>query len=182
MIGIPIGLLYSNMGEWLIHKYVLHGLGRSKRSFWSFHWHEHHRAARKNGMHDEAYEKSLFGRGAGWNAQTKEALSIFIMGVAHAPLFPVAPFFTAAVWYSMVNYYRVHRRAHLDPVWAEAHLPWHVDHHLGANQDANWCVTRPWFDHLVGTRVPRERTAPTPVVPASYQPSYQPSYQTVGTT
>ena len=177
MIGIPIGLLYSNLGEWLIHKYVLHGLGRNKRSFWSFHWHAHHRASRKSGMYDAAYASSLWG--GGWNAQAKEALSIFLMGVAHAPLLPVAPFFTATVWYSMLRYYRVHQRAHLDPAWAEAHLPWHVDHHLGANQDANWCVTRPWFDDWLGTRVPRvpaERTAFTA------SPSPEPSTQTVGIT
>ena len=25
---------------------------------------------------------------------------------------------------------------------------------MGPNQDANWCVTRPWFDILMGTREP----------------------------
>jgi sterol desaturase/sphingolipid hydroxylase (fatty acid hydroxylase superfamily) len=25
---------------------------------------------------------------------------------------------------------------------------------MGPNQAANWCVTRPWFDHLMGTREP----------------------------
>jgi sterol desaturase/sphingolipid hydroxylase (fatty acid hydroxylase superfamily) len=32
-------------------------------------------------------------------------------------------------------------------------IPWHYDHHMNANQDANWCVTKPWFDYLLGTRV-----------------------------
>ena len=36
---------------------------------------------------------------------------------------------------------------------AREHLPWHVDHHLGRNQDTNWCVTKPWFDYIMGTRV-----------------------------
>jgi sterol desaturase/sphingolipid hydroxylase (fatty acid hydroxylase superfamily) len=71
-----------------------------------------------------------------------------------APLFPVAPFFTATMFYCSFDYYRKHKRAHLDPRWAREHLPWHVDHHLGPNQDANWCVTRPWFDHIMGTRKP----------------------------
>ena len=53
-----------------------------------------------------------------------------------------------------MRYYRVHKRAHLDPEWAKVHLPWHYDHHMGPNQNANWCVTRPWFDHLMGTREP----------------------------
>ena len=25
---------------------------------------------------------------------------------------------------------------------------------MGSNQDANWCVTRPWFDWIMRTRVP----------------------------
>ena len=155
MIGFPLGLLYSNAGEWLIHKYVLHGLGRNKKSFWAYHWHEHHRAARKNDHRDPDYERSVFG----WHAQGKEALALGLMCLAHAPLFPVAPFFTAAVWYSAWRYHRVHKRAHLDPAWAREHLPWHMDHHLGANQDANWCVTWPFFDVIMGTCDPYVGTA-----------------------
>ncbi|TNE46521.1 MAG: hypothetical protein EP343_23230 [Deltaproteobacteria bacterium] len=150
MIGIPLGLLYSNAGEWLLHKYVLHGLGKRKKSFWSFHWHNHHKEVRRNEHIDEAYDDSPFQ----WNAQGKEVASLLALGLGHAPLFPVAPFFTATVWYSMVNYYRVHKKSHLDPEWAKENLPWHYDHHMGPNQDANWCVTRPWFDVLMGTREP----------------------------
>ena len=101
----------------------------------------------------------VFPDGETWNAQTKEAAAIFAMGLVHAPLFPVAPFFTATVWYSMIRYHTLHRRAHIDPAWAAEHLPWHVDHHLGPNQDANWCVTHPWFDDWMGTRVMREGRA-----------------------
>ena len=35
MLGIPLGLAASNATEWLMHKYVLHGLGRKKDSFWA---------------------------------------------------------------------------------------------------------------------------------------------------
>ena len=55
MIGIPLGLAYSNFGEWMLHRYVLHGLGRKRESFWSFHWHEHHQRSRRNEMVDEQY-------------------------------------------------------------------------------------------------------------------------------
>src|SRR5262245_50757626 len=150
MIGIPLGLAYSNAGEWFIHKYVLHGSGRKRKSYWSFHWLEHHRAARLEHMRDADYERSVFR----WNAQGKEALALGLAAVAHLPLFPIAPFFTGTVVYSMLNYYRKHKRAHLDPEWAKEHLPWHYDHHMGPDQDANWCVTKPWFDHLMGTRKP----------------------------
>jgi sterol desaturase/sphingolipid hydroxylase (fatty acid hydroxylase superfamily) len=150
MIGIPLGLAYANAGEWLIHKHILHGLGKRRGSFWSFHWHEHHRAARKYDHYDPDYRRSLLG----WNAQTKEAIGLVGLGLLHLPLFPVAPFFTGTLCYSLVNYYRVHKRAHLDPTWARAKLPWHYDHHMGPDQDANWCVTRPWFDRILGTRRP----------------------------
>ena len=149
MLGIPIGLLYANAGEWLIHKYVLHGLGRNKSSMWSYHWHDHHRIVRQNGHVDPAYQRSVFAP----NAQGKEALGLFVLALAHLPLLPVAPYFVAAVEYSAFYYYHVHQRAHRDPVWARKHLRWHYDHHMGRNQDANWCVTWPWFDWVMGTRV-----------------------------
>ena len=38
--------------------------------------------------------------------------------------------------------------------WARENLPWHYDHHMGPDQNANWCVTKPWFDHVMGTRKP----------------------------
>jgi hypothetical protein len=148
MIGFPLGLLYANAGEWLIHKYVLHGMGRDKASLWSFHWHEHHREARKNEFRDKNYELPVVGE----HAQGREAAALAVAAIAHAPLFPVAPFFTSAVWFSIANYYRVHKRSHLDPEWARENLSWHYDHHMGSNQDANWCVSFPWFDWIMGTR------------------------------
>jgi len=151
MIGIPLGLLAANATEWLVHKYVLHGLGRDKRSFWRFHWHDHHRNVRRHDHVDPDYQRPLL---SSWNGQSKEAVALVGAALAIAPLFPIAPFFVGTVAYSAVNYYRKHKRAHLDPAWAREHLPWHYDHHMGPNQHANWCVTRPWFDHLMGTREP----------------------------
>jgi sterol desaturase/sphingolipid hydroxylase (fatty acid hydroxylase superfamily) len=152
MLGAPLGLLYANAGEWLIHRYVLHGLGKKKTSFWSFHWGEHHRAARKHEFFDPDYDRSVFGK----HAQGKEALAVVGLMLAHAPLLPVAPFFTAAVWYSALNYLYTHKRAHLDPEWAKQNLKHHYDHHMGLDQDQNWGVTRAWFDVLLGTRVDYE--------------------------
>ena len=151
MIGIPLGLLAANATEWVVHKYVLHGLAQNKGSFWSFHWHDHHRNVRKNDHVDPDYQAPLFSK---WNGQSKEALALVGTAIAGAALFPVAPFFAGTVLYSAINYYRKHKRAHLDPAWAREHLPWHYDHHMGPNQHANWCVTRPWFDHIMGTREP----------------------------
>jgi len=156
MIGIPLGLMYANAGEWLIHKYILHGAGRKRKSVWSFHWHDHHKKARKNNHIDEGYGRPVW---SGWTSQSKEAVALVSLTAVHLPLLPVAPFFTGTVVYAAVNYYRVHKRAHLDAQWARENLPWHYDHHMGADQDKNWCVTRPWFDWLMGTRVPFVGTA-----------------------
>lgn len=150
MLGAIAGLLYANAGEWVIHRFVLHGHGRDKRSPWSFHWHEHHRECRKNRFVDSHYKRSLLQ----WNPQSKEALALLGLSAVHAPLFPIAPGFTAAVWFSAFHYYRVHKKSHLDPEWARRHLPWHYDHHMGPNQNANWCVSWPLFDHIMGTRIP----------------------------
>lgn len=149
MIGIPLGLLYANAGEWLIHKHLLHGLGKNRKSFWSFHWHEHHNESRKQEMVDGHYLAPLF---RGWNAQTKEAVALLAGLAVHAPVAPVAPFFYGTLLYATWRYYKVHKRAHLDPEWAKENLPWHYDHHMGPEQDANWCVTHPFFDWVMGTR------------------------------
>ena len=155
MIGIPIAMLYANAFEWWAHKHLLHGLGKKTHSFFAFHFFDHHRAARKHGMRDDGYANGVFG-GA---PQRKEALLLAGLVVVHVPLFPVAPFFTATVAYSAVNYWRTHKRAHLDPAWAEEHLPWHVEHHMGRDQDANWCVTHPFFDKVMGTATARSTRA-----------------------
>ncbi len=150
MIGLPIALLVANAAEWFLHKHVLHGLGQNKKSFWRFHWHEHHAHSRRNGHYDSDYERSPLAN----NAQGKEVVGLVGLAAMVTPLLPVAPFFVGGLYYASYRYYRVHRRAHLDPDWAREHLRWHYDHHMGPDQHQNWCVTKPWFDHLMGTRQP----------------------------
>ena len=169
MSGIPLGLLYANAMEWAVHKHVLHDKGRKRGTFWGFHLHAHHKASVLHDFYDEDYDKPVWSTQARW----REAWTLAGITAAHLPLAPVAPLFTATVAWSAVRYYRVHKRAHLDPAWAREHVPWHVDHHLGRDHDQNWCVTHPFFDHVMGTRVPYvgtdaeradrdRRTAPMP--------------------
>jgi sterol desaturase/sphingolipid hydroxylase (fatty acid hydroxylase superfamily) len=155
MIGIPLAFATSAAFEWWAHKHVLHGKGKKKESFWSFHFHEHHGASRRNGMLDDDYHRSPLR----WNAQGKEVLALTLMALPVAALLPVAPFWSLTSLYCAQRYYRVHKRAHLDPEWARTHLPWHYDHHMGPDQDCNWGVTTAWFDELMGTRVPYAGTA-----------------------
>jgi sterol desaturase/sphingolipid hydroxylase (fatty acid hydroxylase superfamily) len=171
-MGFAVGLLASNAAEWFLHRRVLHELGRDKKGFWSFHWHEHHREARRNGFLDPHYQRSPLG----WHSQGKELAALVGVAAAVTPLWPLAPGFVLGSYFSAWRYYRLHKRAHLDPAWAREHLPWHYDHHMGPNQDANWCVTHPLWDHVMGTRIPyvgtererqdRARAAARDAVPA----------------
>jgi len=150
VIGFILGTVYANAAEWVLHRFVLHGAGKRRGSTWAFHFHEHHRACRRNWMLDADYERSLWG----WHAQSKEGLAIVGLCALHAPLVGMAPGFVLGVCVSGWNYYRWHRRSHEDPEWARKHLPWHYDHHMGPDQDMNWCVSWPWFDWVMGTRKP----------------------------
>ena len=155
MIGIPLGWITANAVEWGFHKYVLHGLGKKKGSFWAFHWHEHHRNVRKYDHHDPEYDAPRWR----FNGPAREALALGLAATATLPLFPIAPFFTGTLVYCGARYWFVHRKSHVDPEWAKTHLPWHYDHHMGPDQDCNWCVTHPLFDHLMRTRRPFLDTA-----------------------
>src|SRR6202012_4997644 len=94
----------------------------------------------------------LWWLGACNNVASRAAYDRGAIGIAHAPLLPIASFYTATTWYVLAKYRRDHRRCHIDPAWGREHLAWHYDHHTGANQHRNWGVTFQWFDELVGTR------------------------------
>lgn len=148
-LQISLGLFAENAGEWLFHRYVLHGLGKRPKSLWNYHWSEHHRAARANQMLDPGYR----GWPLRWNTQGKEALFLLLVAAAHLPLLAFAPLYASGMLLGLAVYYARHRRAHLDPEWAKANLPWHYEHHLSKGAEANWCISWPWFDWLMGTRV-----------------------------
>ena len=148
MIGFPLGLVAMNTWEWVFHKYVLHGLAANKDSFWAFHWHEHHRETRRAQGLDPAYEKSWWKE----SARAKEVLALLGGAAILSPLLPVAPWFVTAVYMHAGTYYLIHKHSHLDVEWARKWVPWHYDHHMGRNQHANWCVTFPLADWILGTR------------------------------
>lgn len=151
MLGIPLGLLTVNGIEWYAHKHLLHGKGRDRNSRWASHW-VHHKAVRQNGFEDEMYAPTLRDTFDHERARM-EATSLIKAAIVVTPLGLVAPLYTATLYYGAINYWYTHRRAHLDPDWARRKVPWHYDHHMNSNQNANWCVTKPWFDYIMGTRV-----------------------------
>ncbi len=147
-----LALLYANLGEWLFHKLILHGLGKNKDSIWAFHLHEHHVICARNAMLDPGYRNfNLFV----WNALTKELAVFAAVILLHLPLLWYVPVFTLTLYASLTLYYIKHRKAHLDPVWAKECLNWHYEHHIHPGS-GNWCVTWPWFDYILGTRTKSE--------------------------
>jgi hypothetical protein len=151
--GFVVGVVTANAFEWVAHKYLLHGTPRKGQPRFSpspasmeSHW-THHRMVRKTAFGDECYAHGL-----SHDRTRLELLSLGVVAGAMTVFWPVSRGFVLASWYSAGHYFYVHRRAHLDPAWAQKRIPWHYDHHMNTIQDANWCVTRPWFDYVMGTR------------------------------
>lgn len=152
--GYKAGDLYALAWEYGLHRFVLHPFGRNKKSMWSFHWHDHHRAASVHGMYDPGYEHSFLHQ----SAQRKEGFGLIALAVTHLWVGIIAPPVFLGLTSRALKYYLDHEHAHLDLDWARENLPWHYDHHMGQNQDMNWGVTSPLFDILFGTRVPYKGT------------------------
>jgi len=75
------------------------------------------------------------------------------LAIVHLPLLWFAPGFTIGAAIGLMRYYFIHRKSHMNPEWCKEKLPWHYDHHMAPNQDANWGVTVEWVDILMGTRI-----------------------------
>ncbi|MCG8438503.1 MAG: sterol desaturase family protein [Pseudomonadales bacterium] len=149
MLGFPVALLTANAFEWYAHKVWLHEYPRKHRNSPFFSHIRHHKRVRLNGFEDEHYTMPMFQDQEIFN----EKVALIGLCAVFTPTVAVAPFFTAGIYYSAWQYWHKHSKAHLQPEWARTQLPWHYDHHMNTHQDANWCVTRPWFDYLMGTRV-----------------------------
>ena len=153
--GFVTGLVVANAFEWFAHKYILHGTHRIGQSRYSplpenmkSHW-EHHREVRKDGFQDYGYIEGL----SNWRTRNELISLAIAAGTFSLISFKFSKGFALSNWYCAANYFYMHRKAHLEPEWAKRTIPWHYDHHMNSNQDANWCVTKPWFDYVMGTRV-----------------------------
>ena len=145
---ILLTVVYENFFEWWVHKYLLHGLGKNRASFWSFHWIDHHSKARRNGFIDPDYANQSWS----WNSSTKELAALLAGGIIHLPLLLISPLAYGTLVACGIWYYSAHRWSHTHPAWANKHLSWHWDHHMGPDQNRNWCVTWPLTDWILGTR------------------------------
>lgn len=147
---ISIGLIYCNGLEWVIHKKLLHEWGKAKNSKFRFHW-EHHNLTKKHDGIDPDYET---------HSITRESYFVLLLVLLHSPIFLISPLFYLTMVAHGAYYLYVHRKFHMDLHWAKVSTPWHWDHHMGPREcvEANWCVTFPLFDYIMGTRKPYYNT------------------------
>ncbi|MFX9058360.1 hypothetical protein ABTN75_21515, partial [Acinetobacter baumannii] len=76
--------------------------------------------------HDDCYVEGL----ASWRTRN-ELLSLGVVAATSMAIFaPLSKGMAIAAAYSAINYFYVHRKAHLQPDWAKRRIPWHVDHHM----------------------------------------------------
>ena len=139
MVGILLGFLYANFIDWGVHILLHKPKGKSR---YRFHW-KHHRIARQNGNEDPDYKLKL------WHNETKITVAAMIL---HSPLFIFLPAFTTTVLSYAFVYLVLHRKTHQHIEFFKKWCPWHYEHHMGRNQNANWCVVCPLMDHIMGTR------------------------------
>jgi len=52
-----LGLLYTDAGEWLVHKYIPQALGNKPYSFHAYYLYEHHAVCASNSMLDPGCQK-----------------------------------------------------------------------------------------------------------------------------
>jgi hypothetical protein len=147
---VAAGYVLAVSLEWTVHNLFFHRLGKRKGSIFGFHYHDHHRAVRRAGGGDPAFEGSRLA----WNGYGREFWGIVVAATLVSPVALVAPVFWVTAVLSGWHYHVVHTRSHQDPEWCRTHLRWHWDHHMGKNPDTNWGVTNQWLDRLLGTRQP----------------------------
>jgi sterol desaturase/sphingolipid hydroxylase (fatty acid hydroxylase superfamily) len=139
ILQFVLGLVFANLLEWIVHKYFLHTLGKKKASLFSFHWGVHHRKARKNKFLDPTIS-------------AREIVGVLFLCLVTSPIMFVSISTYTAMFIHAIVYLVVHNYAHKNPDWCFKYLRWHYDHHMGKDQDKNWCVVHPLMDYILGTR------------------------------
>ena len=132
-----IGILYANVVEYVIHRYLFHGLGKKKNSVFAFHLREHHLTAKRNKFVDK-------------KISANEAIGLPVLVATHLPVCVFAPAFFNALLVYAVAFIFLHNYQHRNPEFTKKYFPWHWDHHM-RNQNKSWGVVLPLTDLIIGT-------------------------------
>tara|TARA_B100001250_G_C19800596_1_gene790860 strand:+ start:1741 stop:2250 length:510 start_codon:yes stop_codon:yes gene_type:complete len=138
-----VAWFYSHLLEYGLHR-VLHDYKRFPQ-FFKHHFGQHHKVSRNNEMYDKNYETFS-------DASYFEFKSVLLILVLHSPLILIFPYAYATLFFCAINYYYMHRKAHINVEWGRKKIPWHYDHHMNKDQHFNWGVRSDIIDRLFGTR------------------------------
>ena len=141
-----VAAIMTNLTEWISHKYILHGLGKKKDSFFHFHF-SHHNISLKNKFVDPDYKLGFF-KSAPYRREVYSLVGLLLLNITWLWTWPMLfywlMFFTAL-------YFWCHAKSHNDVEWCRKYLSHHYDHHV-YDANNNWCVIFPLFDYIFGTR------------------------------
>jgi hypothetical protein len=99
--------------------------------------------ARTNDNIDSDYKQKIF------HNETWITIAAILL---HIPLFWHIPVFASTVVLYATTYMVLHRKSHEHVEFFKKWMPWHYEHHMGRNQNVNWCVVCPLMDHIMRTR------------------------------
>tara|TARA_A100001011_G_scaffold268834_1_gene277963 strand:+ start:983 stop:1444 length:462 start_codon:yes stop_codon:yes gene_type:complete len=138
LLGILVGILYANMLEYVIHRFLFHGFGKSRSSIFAFHLRDHHIVSKRNGFYDGRVSRN-------------ELVGMPIAILLHTPFyFLVSPAFFWTVSIYGVLFVVIHNALHRNPEFTRKYFWWHWNHHM-RNQNKSWGVVLPITDILTGT-------------------------------
>ena len=132
-----LGIFYANVVEYVVHRYLFHGLGKKAGSVFAFHIRGHHLTARKNEFID-------------LKVSTNEVVGLPFILLLHLPFLWWSPVFFAALVMYAGAFIVLHNYQHRNPEFTKKYFWWHWDLHMG-NQNKSWGVVLPLMDFIIGT-------------------------------
>jgi len=132
-----LGIFYANVVEYVVHRYLFHGIGKKSGSMFAFHIRGHHLAARKNEFID-------------LKVSTNEVVGLPFLLLLNLPFLFWSPVFFAALAVYAGAFIVLHNYQHRNPEFTKKYFWWHWDHHMG-NQNKSWGVVLPITDFITGT-------------------------------
>ena len=165
LLAASMGLAFWTLVEYLVHRYVLHGVFPARGSAWSrflnkafdhLHWQHHLRPWDGNHINGTIFDTL-------WVVGPVFALTLI------APL-PTAPAFFAGFILGYVIEEWCHHSVHfyvLDWPWFRALKARHFYHHSRLGSQILFGLSNGFWDEVVGTGMPVQRPAPSSGVPAT---------------
>ena len=132
-----VGFIQGSLIEYLVHRYLFHGLGKKKDSMFAYHLRDHHLVSRKNDFIDN-------------KLSVHEAIGVVFLVALHAPALFLSTYLFAGIAFYAFLFVVLHNTIHKTPGLAKKYFPWHWNHHM-KNQNKSWNVVLPIFDVLTGT-------------------------------